>query len=53
MAIFAILRPLVSNVPEIVEISNFFWYILRWTRLHKKFQVPTSKGLGDMQGQIL
>ena len=36
IAIFAILRPLVSHVPERVETSIFFWYILRWTRLHKK-----------------
>ena len=36
MANFAILRPLVSHVSEIVKTSNFFWYILRWTRLRKK-----------------
>ena len=29
MAIFAILRPLVRHVSEMVETSNFFWYILR------------------------
>ena len=37
LAEIAIFSLLITHVPEIVETSIFFWYILRWTRLHKKF----------------
>ena len=45
MAEIPIFSPLVTHVPEVGKTSNFFWYILRWTRHHKKnFKFLGQKG---------
>ena len=45
MAEIPIFSPLVTHVPEVGKTSKFFWYILRWTRHHKKiFKFLGQKG---------
>ena len=45
MAEIPIFSPLVTHVPEGGKTSKFFWYILRWTRHHKKiFKFLGQKG---------
>ena len=48
MAEIPIFSPLVTHVPEVGKTSKFFWYILRWTRHHKK----KFKFLGQKRSEI-